>query len=318
MPSSRTEAVAKSVATAGGGAAPVAGTVTRAEGSLFWVSLEGTGEEVPCTLRGRLKKKQLRVSTLIVVGDEVLVDLLPDGKAVIEECRPRRTEFVRPGFRGLPHVVAANLDQLVVVLATHQPDFKRRLAERYLATAARSGMEGVVVVNKCDLEDARVIEAWVEPLLASGADVFQTSALTGKGIGALRDRLTGRASVLAGQSGVGKSSLVNAMFPEWAIRTQAVSWANKGRHTTTSSRLYPLPGGGYLADTPGVRELGLFEDSEDDVDEVFPEITALAPLCKFRDCTHTHEPRCAVKAAVEAGEIDEDRYANYVRLRKRL
>jgi ribosome biogenesis GTPase len=139
--------------------------------------------------------------------------------------------------------------------------------------------------------------------------------MDGRGIEELRGLLQGRISVLAGQSGVGKSSLINALYREHQVRTAEISeWSNKGRHTTTASRLYALPGGGYLADTPGIRELQLFEDDDEAVASVFPEIASAAEGCKFRDCTHSHEPKCEVKAAVGRGEIDPDRYHHYLRL----
>jgi ribosome biogenesis GTPase len=289
------------------------GIVTYHDGPRFWVGVDE--KAVPCVLRGRLRKEQLRVSSRVVVGDEVTVELLPDGTGAIEALRPRRSELVRPGFGGLAHVMAANVDQLVIVQAAHQPAFKRHLVERFLATARRGRMGALVVVNKCDLEREVVIQSWVAPLAASDVPVVLTSAVDGRGIDELRALLQGRISVLAGQSGVGKSSLLNAMYPQFEIRTAAVSaWSSKGRHTTTTSRLYALPDGGYLADTPGIRELGLFEDSEEAVTGVFPEILAAADGCKFADCTHSHEPKCAVKAAVERGEIDPDRYEHYLRL----
>jgi ribosome biogenesis GTPase len=292
------------------------GLVTRAEGALLWVVLDG--REVPCVLRGRLKKKQLRVTSLVVVGDEVEVSLLPDGQGVIEDVKPRRTELVRPGFHGYAHVTAANLDLLAVVQSARQPAFQRTLVERFLVTAARGGMKAIVVVNKCDLEEESLIRSWVEPLAGNGVEVLLTSATTGRGVEELRGRLRGLLSCLAGKSGVGKSSLLNAMFPGLDLRTRPIAEGkDKGRHVTTSSRLYPLPGGGYLADTPGVKSLGLFEDTGDDVRGVFPEIVAAAGGCKFRDCGHTHEPDCAVKAAVKDGAIDEARYKSYVRLQRR-
>lgn len=297
------------------------GVVIRAEGSGYWVDVGG--DELQCVLRGRMKKRQLRVSSLVVVGDEVVVERRPEGGGVIGDRLERRTELVRPGpsggrrRQGPPHVIAANLDQLVIVQSAHQPDFKRRLAERFLATAAHAGLQPLVVVNKSDLEDERVLRSWIEPLVTNGVEVLLTSAYDGRGADELRRRLVGRVSCLAGQSGVGKSSLVNVMFPEYRIRTNTVSEkSSKGRHTTASSRLYPLPGGGYLADTPGIRSLGLFDEVEDEVAGVFPEIVAAAAGCKFRDCNHTHEPKCAVKEAVGRGEIDEDRYRNYVRLQR--
>lgn len=289
------------------------GIVTRNDGPRFWVDLGG--QEVPCILRGKLKREQLRVSSLVVVGDEVAVAQLPDGTGAIASLSPRRTELSRPGFHGLTHVMAANVDQLLIVQSARQPGFKRHLAERFLTIAGRGRMGALVVVNKCDLEDEAVIRAWVAPLEVSGVPVLLTSAVAGQGIEALRAQLLGRISVLAGQSGVGKSSLVSALYPDVQIRTNTVSdWSTKGRHTTTSSRLYALPGGGYLADTPGIRELGLFDDQEGDVLGVFPEIAMAAGACKFRDCSHTHEPQCAVRAAVNRGQIDPDRYRHYLRL----
>jgi ribosome biogenesis GTPase len=299
-----------------GNLAVMKGLVTRAEGSRFWVGLEA--DEVPCVVRGRMKKKQLRVSGLIVVGDEVMAARLPDGTGVIEERLPRRTELSRPGFRGRQHIIAANLDQLLIVQSVHQPEFKRRLVERFLALARHGGMEALLVVNKCDLEEPRVVEALAAPLVAAGVRASLVSAFDGRGIPELRERLVGRVSCLAGQSGVGKSSLLVAMFPAYGVRTAEVNQdTGKGRHTTTSSRLYALPGGGYVADTPGIRELGLFEEVGDELGGVFPEIEAASAGCRFRDCSHTHEPLCAVKAAVETGDIDEDRYRNFVRLRRR-
>jgi ribosome biogenesis GTPase len=287
--------------------------VTRQEGPRFWVEIDET--EIPCVLRGRLRKEKQRVSSPVVVGDQVRVLRLPDGTGVIEGGEPRRSELARPGFKGLVHVIAANLDQLVIVQAARQPAFKRHLAERFVATARRGRMEALLVVNKCDLEEEAVVRSWIAPMAASGVPILLASTVDGRGIDALRSQLTGKVSAFAGQSGVGKSSLLNAMFPEFAARTSAVSdWTRKGRHTTTTSRLYPLPGGGYLADTPGIRALGLFDDDEEAVTGVFPEILTAAARCKFPDCTHSHEPKCAVKAAVSRGEIAADRYEHFLRL----
>lgn len=288
-------------------------TITRRDGPTYEVQVGDA--EVSCCLRGRLRRAERRVSATLVVGDRVQVQLQADGSGVIEAIEPRRTELARPGFARLEHVIAANLEQLVIVQAAAQPRFKRHLAERFIATARRGGMEPVVVVNKCDLVDEREIRAWVAPLAAAEVPVLLTSTVDGRGIDELRDRLVGSSSVLAGQSGVGKSSLLNAVFPGFAARIGAVSGAlNKGRHTTTASRLYPLPGGGWLADTPGIRTLGLFEDDGDAIEEAFPEIERAAARCRFRDCSHSHETRCAVKEEVERGAIDLDRYEHFLRL----
>ncbi|MFZ5816985.1 MAG: ribosome small subunit-dependent GTPase A [Bacillota bacterium] len=256
------------------------------------------------------------MTSLVVVGDLVTLSRTPEGLGVIEDVHPRRSKLSRPGFQNYEHIIAANVDQLLIATSVHQPPFKRNLVDRFLLLARQAGLEPVLVVNKCDLEEERVIRSWLAPLEPSGVPMILTSAATGRGLEELRTVLAGKVSCLAGQSGVGKSSLVNALFPGLTILTQGTTWANKGRHTTTGSRLYPLPGGGYLADTPGIKELALWEADEADLGGVFPEIEALAPGCKFRDCSHVHEPRCAVRAAVERGEIDEGRYRNYVRLQK--
>ncbi|MGE5675134.1 MAG: ribosome small subunit-dependent GTPase A [Mycobacterium leprae] len=275
---------------------------------------------IPCILRGRLKREQRLITSLVAVGDRVTVALLPDGTGAIESVEPRTSELSRPGFHGYLHVIAANIDQLVVVAAAIQPRFKLGLVERFLTLAHRGKMQPLVVINKCELEAEATIRSWVAPLEASGVSVLLTSAREGRGLAELRERLAGRISCFAGQSGVGKSSLVNALYGEELARTTAVSDSSqKGRHTTTASRLYALPDGGYLADTPGIRQLALFDDEEQDdaVDEVFPDIVALAGGCKFRDCTHSHEPRCAVKAAVASGALPAVRYRDYLRLHDR-
>ena len=291
------------------------GTVTRNDGPRFWV--DHASAEVPCILRGRIKKEFQRVTSVVAVGDQVTFDLLPDGTGVIDSVAPRRSELSRPGFHGYVHVIAANIDQLIIVQAAQQPRFKLHLAERFLAIARRGNMEAIAVVNKCDLEHEATIRAWVAPLESAGVRVVLASAETGQGVEELRGLLQGRISVLAGQSGVGKSSLVNALYPEHNIRTNAVSaTSTKGRHTTTSSRLYALPDGGYLADTPGIKTLELFDDAADEaaLDDLYPEISEASAGCRFRDCRHDKEPNCAVKAAVARGQIRQDRYHNYLRM----
>jgi ribosome biogenesis GTPase len=272
------------------------------------------GREVTCSLRGRLRKERRRVTSIAVIGDRVEVALGVDGAGAIESVEPRRTELSRPGFEGRTRVVAANLDQLVVVHSAHKPDFNRHLVERFLAVARRGGMDGLLVVNKCDLEAAETIDAWVAPLVDQGFPVLRTAAKAGIGIEALRAALAGRISAFVGHSGVGKSTLLNAIDPGLRLRTGAVGLTGKGRHVTSASRLYPLAAGGYIADTPGIRELGMFEADKEELDEVFPEIAALAPGCRFRGCSHSHEPDCAVKAAVESGVIDEGRYRHFLKL----
>lgn len=296
----------------------IQGRVVQSDGPRFWV--EVGGREIPCVLRGRLKKEWHRVTSLVVVGDMVELELVEDGTGAIHSVLPRRTELSRVGFHGYVHTMAANVDLMLVVLSAAQPRFKRTTAERLILAGRRGGLEPVLIVNKSDLEQPGVIASWVEPIASSGTQVLLTSTHTGTGLVELRGLMSGRVSVLAGPSGVGKSSLVNALQvrPEadgGPLRTQSVSaYSNKGRHTTTASRLYRLPWGGYLADTPGIKEIGLDEEAAEDLDDLFPEITRVAAGCKFRDCTHTLEPRCAVKQAVAEGQIDRARYRSYLRL----
>lgn len=285
------------------------GLVTRVEGPQIWVLVEG--QELPTVLRGRLKKEWVRATSLVVVGDLVRVD---DAGAVCG-IAPRRSELCRPGFRDKPHPIAANVDMLLIVQSARQPDYNRRLTERFMAMASRSGVEPLVIITKSDLATPDEVAEWLAPL---GGEVPHalTSSVDGRGLEELRRRLAGKTAAMAGPSGVGKSSLLNALYPGFHARVGRVSDATtKGRHTTTSSRLYPLPGGGFLADTPGIRSLALFDDSEA-VEDVFGDIQALAAQCRFRNCTHLREPACAVRAAVNRGEIAPDRLRSYLRLKQ--
>lgn len=279
------------------------------------LQVEVEGRELVCGLRGRLKRERRSVTALVVVGDEVEVTLGGDGSGAIEAVLPRRTELSRPGFEGRTRVIAANLDRLVIVEATREPPFNRHLVERFLAVAERAGVSPLLVVNKSELLPPETLETRLGPLRAAGLEVVVTSARTGQGIEALRERLTGRLSAMVGHSGVGKSSLLNALDPALGLRTAELRRGRvRGRHTTTASRLYRLAGGGYLADTPGIRELSLFEEDQGALLAVFPEIEAALPACRFRGCSHSHEPDCAVKEAVARGQIQKDRYEHFLRL----
>jgi ribosome biogenesis GTPase / thiamine phosphate phosphatase len=292
-------------------AASQTGLVLRAEGSLFHV-LTPDGE-VPCTLRGRLKRDWLRVTSLVVAGDLVTISRTPDG-AAIEGVLERRTALSRPGFHGYEHVVAANADQLLIVASTHQPPYRGHLVDRFLLHSRSCGLQPLLVVNKCDLADERTIRAWTAPVAAAGVPVLLTNAVTGDGVAELARTLAGKISVLSGQSGVGKSTLLNAIAPAVAARVGAVNTHGRGGHTTSASRLYPLPFGGWLVDTPGIRELSLWEAEPGAAADLFPEIEELAAGCRFRDCRHEKEPGCAVKAALRAGKLSADRLRSFQKL----
>jgi ribosome biogenesis GTPase len=274
---------------------------------------------VTCTVRGKLKKERL-YTDLIATGDSVRWRSTRPGRGVIEEVLPRQTQLSRlrpgPGRVQVEHVIVANPDQSVFIFAVREPAPRLRMLDRLLVLAENNDLPAVICVNKVDLLDeldqARALFSLYEEI---GYPVIYTSARTGQGIDELRTSLRGKLSVLSGPSGVGKTSLLNAIQPELGLATRQVSGATgKGRHTTVSVRLWPLDEGGYVADTPGLREAGFFDIEPDELAWHFVEIRPLISDCRFSSCTHTHEPGCAVKAAVEAGFIHQARYDSYCRL----
>ena len=274
-------------------------------------------------------------ATTLAVGDEVTVALSrsdpgaaqdADGDRVdgmILSRAPRRSALSRPqprsdkrhglyDYQPFEKVIVANMDLLAIVVSVNSPPIRPRLIDRYLIAAERGEMGVVLVVNKTDLD---ALPAWLgEEMARRGVAVVACSAVTGDGLATLAAALQGRRSVLAGASGAGKSTLINALIPRANAFTQEVSEKTlRGRHTTTAACVYEVPGGGIVVDTPGIRELGMPIDPAQ-LPWYFPEFEPLSPQCKFRDCTHTHEPQCAVRDAVEQGRIPTRRYESYVKL----
>jgi len=295
------------------------GIVLRARSGFYTVRLDD-GTQLECRLRGRVKQER-GDSDLVVIGDRVAVAPLGDGGGMIESVEPRRSRFSRrqPGPRGVwkEDMIVANLDQILVVFACADPAPHLRMVDRFLVVAEHNEVEAVLVANKVDLvglTGARAIFAGYE---AIGYPVQYVSAREGIGVEDLADRLIGRMSVVTGPSGVGKSTLLNAIQPGLRIETGAVSASlHKGRHTTTSAELHMLtaPGGGYVADTPGLRELGLWHVPPEELAWCFPEMRPHLGGCGFNDCRHLSEPRCAVRAAVAAGRVSDARYDSFRRL----
>ncbi len=292
------------------------GLLIRIEPRVWTVDVDG--REVPCSLKPKLFDEKPRgIKNPVAVGDRVVVKI-EDGRGVIEEVRPRRNGLGRPlpNDPNVLQITAANVDQLVIVAATQDPPLRLGLIDRYQVAAERQGMDPIIVVNKCDRGPRDEVEEKVRLYREIGYPVLFTSATTGEGVEALAERLRGKTSLLVGHSGVGKSSLVNAIEPGLNLRVGTVARHGRGRHTTTSVALWRLSNGGYLVDSPGIRGFGLSDIPPAELAILMPDLRPHTTSCKYPDCTHDHEPSCGVRAAVERGEIRAERYDSYRRMLK--
>jgi ribosome biogenesis GTPase len=281
------------------------------------------GAIVAAVLRGRLKLAGR--AEKLVVGDHVVLE--PPGGAAgdaaytIEEILPRRSTLSRraPGTRVAERVVASNVDQVLVVFAAARPEPNERMLDRFLAIAEGSDLAASIVINKLDLVDEASVRERFALYERLGYPVVFTSCKRAIGLDLLEPMLRGRTSVLSGPSGVGKSSLINALYPGVDLRVAEISASvNKGRHTTVGAYIHPLPNGGYIVDTPGLREVGLWGLPSRTLDACFPEFRPHLGACRFRDCVHGSEPDCAIRRATATGEIDAGRYESYCRMRQEL
>lgn len=283
-----------------------------------WTVLAESGESHEVSLRGRLKQEG---HIKLAVGDHVTVERdTEDGPWAIMAIRPRRSVLSRraPGGARGERIVAANVDQVVVVFAMVKPEPHVRMLDRFLVIAEANELPARIVFNKIELADASAVDALAAPYERAGYTVHRTSVKQRLGLEALHDALAGRTSVLSGPSGVGKSSLLNALFAGLTLRTGEISASvNKGRHTTVGATLIPLTDarGGFVVDTPGLREVGLWGLPPERFDRCFPELRPFLGGCRFQDCAHDSEPGCAVRTAVQSGQITVARYESYVKLR---
>ncbi len=284
------------------------GVVTRSTGSGYTV-LTDDGHTVEAGLRGRLRLRGVRTTNPIAVGDRVVVE-----ENMITDIEPRHNYIIRraSNLSKESHILASNIDGAVLVATLIQPDVRTEFIDRFLVTCEAYGIPATIVLNKTDLgaPSGDFRHAYEQ----AGYEVLEIAALDGIGLDALRELLKDRTTLIAGNSGVGKSTIIKSLIPGADVRTGEISDAhNKGRHTTTHAAMYTLPEGGYVIDTPGVKGFGLIDITPQELARYYPEMMRRVPDCRFPNCTHTHEPGCAVRDAVEAGDIAMSRYISYLK-----
>ena len=291
-------------------------TVVRATGS--WYDVLHVGETVRCRIRGRLRLKGVRSTNPVVVGDEVACEADEGGDYVIADILPRRNYVIRraSNLSKESHIIAANVDQALLMASLRSPETPTEFVDRFLVTCEAYKVPVTILLSKLDLQDAEAVAEFRAVYEGAGYRVLEVSVREGRGVEEVRELLAGRTTLVSGNSGVGKSTLIQAIDPSLDIRTGEISESHhKGRHTTTFSTMYPLAGGGAVIDTPGIKGFGLIDIDEAELWHYFPEMMRVAPACRFYNCTHTHAPGCAVTEAVKAGEIAWPRYESYLKIR---
>ncbi len=304
------------------------GLVIRTTGS--WYKVLTDSGAVDCRLRGNYRLRGNKQTNPVAVGDRVLFELQDDGTGVIHEVRDRRNYIVRRATKlsKQTHVIAANIDLLCIVATLGLPRTSTGFIDRLLVTAEAYHIPACIIFNKCDLlvdEELREMQDELSELYRSvGYPVLEVSALKGTNLDAVKEIIAGKTVLFSGHSGVGKSALLNALSPNLGLRVGELSdWSLKGKHTTTFAEIFPiklspftshLSPFTYLIDTPGIKEFGMVDFTPQELSHFFPEMRTVLHGCHFANCTHRHEPQCAVKAAVEEGRISEERYRNYLNI----
>ncbi|MCM1301005.1 MAG: ribosome small subunit-dependent GTPase A [Bacteroides cellulosilyticus] len=291
------------------------GTVTRATGSWYEVATEeGT---LRCRIRGRLRLKGVRSTNPVVVGDRVRCESDENGDHAIVAVEPRRNYVIRraSNLSKESHIIAANVDRALLMVTLRQPETAPEFVDRFLVTCEAYKVPVTILLSKIDLQEPEAVAAFRAVYEAAGYRVLEVSTATGQGVAEVKELLRGSTSLISGNSGVGKSTLVRAIDPALDIRTGEISESHgKGRHTTTFSTMYPLAGGGRVIDTPGIKGFGLIDIDDGELWHYFPEMMRIGRDCRFYNCTHTHEPGCAVAEAVREGAISPLRYESYLKM----
>jgi len=293
-------------------------TVVKNAGSHYLLSALPLWDVFPATLRGKIRLKASEITNPIAVGDRVLYSIEADGSATITEILPRDNYVIRrsTNLSRQAHIIAANVDRAYLIVSLYFPEVKLPFLDRILVTCGLYGIPATIVLSKVDMyreEAPEAIAAFRAIYRSAGYQVLETSVRTGEGVEELREACKGKVNLFSGESGVGKSSLIKALDPSLDPKIGAISAAHlQGKHTTSLYEMYPLTSGGYVIDSPGIRGFGLVDVEKEEIYKYFPEMLRVSADCRFTPCTHTHEPGCAVKAAVDRGEIAPERYNSYL------
>jgi ribosome biogenesis GTPase len=296
----------------------VRGIVVKSTGSWITVRIDGGGR-LECRLKGQFRIRGIKHTNPVAIGDRVEVEISPDHETpVISQIGERDNYIIRKATKlsKVSHILAANLDHAYQVVTLVNPRTSNGFIDRFLVTAAGYYIPSSLIFNKTDIykaEHFRLLDELTAIYEAAGYPCYRVSALTGDGVDAVRQLMAGRTSLLSGHSGAGKSALINAIEPSLSLRTGAISEMHrKGKHTTTFGEMYELQNGGFIVDTPGIQEFGLIDFDRAEIHRCFPEMDRLLPSCQYKNCTHTHEPGCAVKEALETGQVSKLRYNSYL------